>query len=262
MGQSASARFVSSLDHQGRMDVVVELREWVRGHLELYAGSTVVDVGCGTGDELMRLVSVVGAAGRAIGVDINDPMLSTARERTRSAHRVEIVKGDAASLPLPSGSVDALVCERVLQHLQYPPADAVREFGRVLRPGGRIGLTDTDWSSLQVLITDDAEASQILEEIQHSMPLPFTSNQEAGSHLEAYCREADLAVLHRRSLILGDFSPTLIQGVRAGLSSAASAVVSAQELEQAERLLDAAVERKTLRVAVRISSVIAERIAA
>lgn len=252
-------RFVSALDRQGEMDVVQALRGWVRDRLELTAGGTVVDVGCGTGEELLQLANIVGQSGRAIGFDANDPMLETARTRTAGVSNVEIEKAEASVLPCATGSVDALVSERVLQHLQYDPAVAVGEFARVVRVGGRVGLTDTDWSSLQVLVTDDPVATAELDEVRARIPLPFTSNQEAGKHLEEYCAAAGLAVLERQSFILAEFAPAMIQGVRAGLSAAAEQVLEQHELAAANRLLDDALGRDALRIAVRLHAVIARR---
>lgn len=253
-------RFVTALDRQGQMDVIQELRRWVRERLNLRSGSTVFDVGCGTGEELLQLAHLVGGGGHAVGFDANDPMLSIARERTGSVPGVEIEKGEASDLPADDGAADALVCERVLQHLPYSPVLAVKEFSRVVREGGRIALTDTDWSSLQILVTDDDSASEKLQSIRARIPLPFTSNQEAGKHLLDYCTQAGLTVLDSRSLILGDFAPTLVLGVRSGLTAAAESVLSSTELAAADDLLDGALRRGTLRIAVRFHSIVASRV--
>lgn len=260
MHQSEVERFVAALDRQGQMDVVQTLRGWVREQLGISTGATVGDVGCGTGEELIRLAGIVGDRGRAIGIDANEPMLEIARERTAGIAGIDIVKAEAAHLPFDDGECDALVCERVLQHLTYDPADAVREFARVMKPGGFLGLTDTDWSSLHVIVVDDPDASAHLQAIRERVPLPFTTNQQAGKHLEEFCATAGLQVVTRHSLILGDFAPALVRGVRTGLSAAAATTLSASELTAAEGLLDGALERDALKLAVRLHAVVASKV--
>lgn len=259
MHAAEGERFVVALDRQGQMDVVQTLRSWVRERLDIRPGATVLDVGCGTGEELIRLAHLAGEAGRAVGVDANEPMLAIARERTAAVPTITIDDAEASDLPYATGSADALVSERVLQHLPYDPSVAVTEFARVIKPSGLIGLTDTDWSSLQVLVTDDASASAQLQSIQARVTLPFTSNQEAGRHLEMYCAAAGLTVADHHSLILGDFEPALILGVRAGLSASAASVLTPAELASAEEILDGATARGTFRVAVRVHAVVAHK---
>ena len=111
-----------------RIDLVAEaLRELggVRGDL-------VIDVGCGTG----RYLPGLGAAGAAvIALDLSEGMLTS----MTSSNAIRAV-GDAAQLPLASGSVDALLMMHMLYHVPGP-AGAVGEARRVLRPGGRLLVT-------------------------------------------------------------------------------------------------------------------------
>ena len=69
-----------------------------------------------------------------------------ARRAEATGSPAVFVDGTADALPLADTSVDVLVCERVLQHVDDPDA-AVREFARVLRPGGRVALLDSDWAT-------------------------------------------------------------------------------------------------------------------
>lgn len=93
----------------------------------------VLDVATGTG-LVLRALRERGARGRMIGVDLAPRMLDVARTHLPEA---ELIEADAASLPVPDGSVDLVTCVTGLQLFTDAPA-AIREWGRVLRPGGRV----------------------------------------------------------------------------------------------------------------------------
>lgn len=106
-------------------------------------GASVLDVGCGTGEDTQAVRALVGAGGRAVGVDSSEHLLAEARRRaaTRGVEP-EFVLGDANALPFGDDEFDACRCDRTLQHLEAP-AGALAEMLRVVRPGGRIVVTET-----------------------------------------------------------------------------------------------------------------------
>jgi arsenite methyltransferase len=106
-------------------------------------GETVLDLGSGSGSEVLRAARMVGPAGRAIGVDMTDEMLELARANQRAASlaNVEFLKGEIESLPLPDSSVDVIVSNCVL-NLSPDKTTALGEAFRVLRPGGRFVVAD------------------------------------------------------------------------------------------------------------------------
>lgn len=104
-------------------------------------GSVVADAGIGTGYVTEALLET-GA--RVIGIDVSPVMLKKAEERFRSAgDRLELREGSVQALPLPDGYLDALFGNMVLHHAPDPAA-SLKEFARVLKPGGRVALTDLD----------------------------------------------------------------------------------------------------------------------
>ncbi|MFE2046726.1 methyltransferase domain-containing protein [Streptomyces sp. NPDC059477] len=117
--------------------------------LDVRAGHTVLDVGCGPGTDLPALAERAGATGSVIGVDQDPAMLARARERTDGLPRVEFREGDAHDLPVAPGSVDRAKVDRVLMHVA-DPGEVLAQLHRVTRPGARIGLAEPDWDTLIV----------------------------------------------------------------------------------------------------------------
>jgi demethylmenaquinone methyltransferase/2-methoxy-6-polyprenyl-1,4-benzoquinol methylase len=106
------------------------------------SGEHVLDVGCGPGATLVELGRAVGPAGRVAGVDLSPAMISRAACRARRAglaDRVDARVADAAALPWPEGSFDAVFASFTLELFDTPEIPAILgEWRRVLRPGGRL----------------------------------------------------------------------------------------------------------------------------
>ncbi|WP_262508466.1 methyltransferase domain-containing protein [Streptomyces spongiicola] len=126
--------------------------------LDIQAGQTALDVGCGPGTDLPALAERVGDSGMVIGVDRDPAMLIQARERTGDLDQVEVREGDVHALPLVPGTVDRAKADRVLMHVAEP-ADALAQLHRTTRPGARVGLAEPDWDTL-IVDTEDLETSR------------------------------------------------------------------------------------------------------
>ncbi|MGI5138782.1 MULTISPECIES: methyltransferase domain-containing protein [unclassified Streptomyces] len=126
--------------------------------LDIQAGQTVMDLGCGPGTDLPALAELVGDGGTVIGVDRDPTMLARARERTNGLHQVEIREGDVHALPIEPGTVDRAKIDRVLMHVAEP-AVALAHLHRATRPDARIGLVEPDWDTL-IVDAEDLETSR------------------------------------------------------------------------------------------------------
>jgi ubiquinone/menaquinone biosynthesis C-methylase UbiE len=157
-----STRPESYIDYLRGVSALDSVQGFKRKSLELMGvgtGDSVLDVGCGAGDEVVALARMVGESGHAVGLDMSETMVAEGRRRAAEAGvRAEFKVGDAQALQFEDDSFDAARIERTLQHLPDPDR-ALRELRRVCRPGGRVVALDPDWSSL-VIDSDDEETSR------------------------------------------------------------------------------------------------------
>jgi SAM-dependent methyltransferase len=188
---------------------------------DLHPGERVLDLGSGGGIDVLLSAKRVGPTGRAFGVDMTDEMLALAQRNAAEAGatNVEFLKGHIEALPLPAESIDVVISNCVVNLAADKPA-VFREIARVLRPGGRIGITD-------ILAEDHLTADQ---------------RAERGSF--ASCIAGALSVSEFRegleSVGLTDVSITPSHAVADGMNSA---IVRARKPADARPLIDLSAPR-------------------
>jgi len=130
-------------DSQG----ATERRRRITAALALQAGEAILDVGSGPGNQVFELSSVVGPSGRVQGLDPAESAIAIASRRCSGLSNVHFELGDAAQLPFEDETFDAVMSSQVFEYLE-DVGGALQEMYRVLRPGGRVLIHDTDWGAL------------------------------------------------------------------------------------------------------------------
>ena len=117
----------------GNPTVVADLRE----------GETVLDLGSGGGIDVLLSAGRVGPTGKAYGLDMTEEMLALARANAEEAgaHNVEFLQGFIEDIPLPAEAVDVIISNCVI-NLSTDKSRVIDEMFRVLRHGGRLGISD------------------------------------------------------------------------------------------------------------------------
>lgn len=144
---------------------IAEQRARTRAALALSAGERGLEVGCGIGFLACEMAREVGANGRVIGLDNSPDMVAAARERAERENlsdRLEFVVGDAAQLDFPSAAFDFVVAVQVYLYVTEIER-ALAEAARVIRPGGRLVIVDTDWDSCVWLTADRERHRRVLK---------------------------------------------------------------------------------------------------
>jgi ubiquinone/menaquinone biosynthesis C-methylase UbiE len=125
---------------------VVAQRERVLTAMALQAGERVIDLGCGPGLLALDMLDRIGVHGTLEAIDLSGSMVALAQRRCAAWPNARFQAGDVTALPYAAASFDAAVCIQVYEYVSDIDL-ALRELRRVLRPGGRAVVMDTDWES-------------------------------------------------------------------------------------------------------------------
>jgi len=166
----------------------------------IQSGDTVLDIGSGSGTDAFIAAGLVGPRGWVIGLDLTEAMRDKLRANAAAAGvaNLEVVAGNAESIPLPDGSVDVVTSNGVL-NLVPDKSRAIREIARVLRTGGRLQIADI------VVRTLPSEACRAHPELWAECVVGATTMESyvAGFETAGLC---DVEVLGRSDYFAGSSS--------------------------------------------------------
>ena len=141
-------------------DVIAQRRQVLKA-LDLRAGEHVLDIGSGAGLLANDMAISVGRDGRVCGIDTSEDMLAMSRKRCADKPWTEFRKADATELPFQDDSFDSAVSTQVYEYVANIPA-ALKELFRVMRPGGRVLVMDTDYGSFVIHTKNETRMARVL----------------------------------------------------------------------------------------------------
>lgn len=153
-------------------------REALINQAAVSAAGRVLDVGCGTGDDVRILADLVGENGRVERVDVSNAMIRTATERGLPAN-AHVCQAAATELPFEDEAFDAVRAERVFQHL-FEPHVAAAEIYRVLKPGGVAMLIDQDADTIAVAGSNKDLTRRVIAAFSDSLTNGTVGRQHRG----------------------------------------------------------------------------------
>jgi SAM-dependent methyltransferase len=199
MAAKFGAREVARLEVVYASPAISTQRARMRAALGARPGERGLDVGCGPAFLACELGREVGATGRVVGIDESPEMLEAARARIARealADRVEVQAGDAARLPFPDAAFDFVTAAQVYLYVADVEG-AVRDAARVLRPGGRLAVLDTDWDSCVWLTADRDRHRRVMNARSRYFTQPHLP-----AKLPALLRRAGLTLEHAEAIPL------------------------------------------------------------
>ncbi len=140
---------------------MVRQRDATLQRLHLKPGERVIDIGCGPGFLCKSMAAAVGPAGRVIGIDISEDLIDFATNH-KGSDSIEYRVGNAIALPVEPAQFDVAVSTQVIEYVADADA-ALHEISRVVRPGGRAFIVDTDFDSWVWHAADAGRMSQIMK---------------------------------------------------------------------------------------------------
>jgi SAM-dependent methyltransferase len=149
----------------------IERRARIQEVLALKPGDRVLDIGSGPGHQAFDMSIAVGSTGRIDGVDPAESAVEIAQRRCSELSNTSFRAGEASNLPFDDGTFDAVMSSQVFEYLD-DVSDGLAEAFRVLKPGGRVLIHDTDWGALLWYSSDAARMARIMKSFEGHLADP------------------------------------------------------------------------------------------
>jgi ubiquinone/menaquinone biosynthesis C-methylase UbiE len=174
-------KFLEDVSQQPDIRESFELQlQW----LDIQPGMQVLDIGCGIGVQASEMARRVGAEGKVTGTDLSAAMIDIANSTYATSELpLEFKVADALHQPFADESFDRIRMERVLMYIK-DTATAFTEFRRLLKPGGKLLIFDTDWDALVIDHSNRALTRKIVRYVSDSFP-----NGRVGSQLYRHFKD-------------------------------------------------------------------------
>lgn len=174
---SDNSSFIQFLDQLNTDESVQKVKRQSYGLLQISPGVHLLDVGCGTGEDVRTLAKLVGSTGRVVGVDVSESMIIEAKNRYEGSKLpIEFHVGDANHLDFPNNTFNGCRADLTFQNLTNPQ-QALTELVRVAKSGARIVLSEPDWETLLIDSSDFQITRKILNFICDEHPHGWLGRQ-------------------------------------------------------------------------------------
>jgi arsenite methyltransferase len=193
---TSPAYFVDFLDYLDQQVPIRNFRREAANRLHVGAGSKVLDLGCGIGGATFLLADLTGPAGLAAGVDVSSALVDIARQRAGARSGIEFRTGDASAIPYADHHFDAARSERVFLYLP-DRIRALEEMKRVVKPGGRVCVIDTEFDSVAIHSRNRALTRKMTALVADSI-----TNPNSARDLPALARQVALKDLQVETFAL------------------------------------------------------------
>jgi ubiquinone/menaquinone biosynthesis C-methylase UbiE len=212
---TAPAPFIELLDILDNHADIKNFRTEAAKRLNLTPVHNVLDVGCGIGGATFQLADLIGSTGRVAGVDISSALIDVARSRAIKRHCLEFHVCDACAIPFPDGFFDAARSERLFLYMPDRLA-AIYELKRVVKPGGRVCLIDTDFDCTAIYSDNPALTRKMTSIVAASIP-----NPNSARDLPALVKKAGLRDTQTEAFAVTTPHEILLRGMTGSLYKAA-----------------------------------------
>ncbi|MEO6979058.1 MAG: methyltransferase domain-containing protein [Mucilaginibacter sp.] len=127
--------------------LLLNLKEHSYTFFQNINSGTIIDLGCGAGNDVIELAKITGKDVNITGIDHDPVMLQEAKEQSEGISNVDFILSEAYPLPFEDETISGLRTERVIQHL-FNPEQVIGEVSRILKKESPLVIIETDWSSL------------------------------------------------------------------------------------------------------------------
>lgn len=209
------AYFIDFLNFLDNQEEINNLRATAAKRMQVAAGDKVLDLGCGIGGATFLIADITGPDGFVAGVDLSSALIDFARQRAQGRPGIEFRVGDAGAIAYPDGYFDSARSERVFLYLP-DRVGAIREMRRVVKPGGRVCLIDTDIDSTAIYSKNPLLTRKMTSLVAASMPNPNSARE-----LPALSKQAGLKDIRIETFAITSPHEFLVRVMTDSLSYAA-----------------------------------------
>lgn len=183
-----ASHFINYLDGVRAVSSIGQIDGTLTALMQRMGARRIVEIGCGTGDLLVKLTAACVPPAEGLGVEKSASLSREAAARHRAARHLQFVvhdfnaaddRHDLAEIGYPAGSVDAIVLNRVVQHLETPDA-LLRNALPLLRRGGAVIVSDVDWHTLRVTHADGPTTQMVIDDHVASIINPAAGSNAAA----------------------------------------------------------------------------------